>query len=218
MDLVTFTALVANLVRDDEGLLVQADIDTAVNIAFSRYSRDEPNILKEDVLASAELRLDQPLAWNSEFSEIRSIEYPLDQSPPCMIPDSDFYVYEGVNNVEEIRLVNTNAIAGATFRLEFTAKHSAPETIPGDHIELVAAFAAAHLCDHLAARYSHDSDSTFQSDSVDHADKGRRFALRASSLRGRYEKMFKPRTASSAASAVTSVNQKDSNRKGRFYH
>jgi len=218
MDLASFTDLVESLVRDDDGRLATSEIATAVTLATNRYSKDRPRLLIEDVTASAAQRLNEPASWDSEFSEIRSIEYPLDQSPPCFIPTSDFYVYEGINNVKEIRLVFSTAVVGANCRIRFTAKHESPSTFADDHLELVAGFAAAHLCDHLSAIYGHTTDPTIQSDSVDHNNKGRDFAIRAKSLRSRYEKMFEPRTASSGASAVKVVQQKSSKGARRLFH
>lgn len=218
MDLAAFTEVVSNLVRDIDGQLEVADIDTAVTLATNRYNKDRPNELIEDVTAPATTTLNLPASWVSGFSEVKGIEYPLDQTRPSYLEPNSYILYEGPGNVETIKLVDCSVVLASTSRITFTAKHDSPDTFADEDIELVASFGAAHLCEQLAAAYGHSADATIQSDSVDHVNKGRDFAIRAKSLRAAYANKFKPRTSSAAASAVATVTKKNSGGGSRMYH
>ena len=80
-------------------------------------------------------------------------------------------------------------MAASNTRISFTIKHAVSateDTIPLPHREPVACFAAASLCDQLAAFYAGGTDSSIQADSVEQRSKAQEYALRAKGLRKRY--------------------------------
>lgn len=188
MPLTDYQTLTDNLVRDDAGAIATADRDSAIALAVSRYSKDRPRKLVEDITAASSGKwLDLPASWEDGFSVLQALEYPVGEAPPSFLSADSFSLYQAPAG-EQILLRNA-VTAGDTVRATFTVQHvlgGATDTIPGVDSEAVASYAAAILCDQLASLYSGDSDSTIQADSVDHQGKAREFAIRAKTLRKRY--------------------------------
>ncbi|GJM12789.1 MAG: hypothetical protein DHS20C12_11920 [Pseudohongiella sp.] len=218
MNAAEFTALVESLVRDDEDRLSATDIATAVSEAIARYSTDSPQELIVDVVADTTSTLPLPAGWQTGFSEPRRIEYPIGQTPPSYFGATSYIAYRGPSNAENIKFNIASVTVGQSARVTFTATHPDASTFHRGDTELVASYAAALLCEQLAAFYGHDTDSTLSSDSVDHNDKGRGFAIRAKSLRARYVGRFKPRSSTNSASAFAISTQTNARGGSRLFH
>ena len=214
MPLADYQNLVADMVRDDTGKLTAADIDEAIQLAVERYSKDRPLTVVEDLVAAAGYVLAMPAAWDADFSDILSIEYPIDERPKrCFLDSGDYWIYDLPAGTQQIEFVDSLP-AGVTLRVSHSVKHTldgATESMPAGDREPIAAWAAAVLLDQLASLFSGDSDSTLQADNVDHQSKASEFASRASRLRRRYhdELGIDPKR-NVAAGAIVNLDQKNS--------
>lgn len=183
--LADFQALAAALTRDDAGKLSADDVDGAITLAVTRYSKDRPRLKVEDITAAGGKLLGLPAAWENGFSKLNSLEYPIGDVPPSLI--SGWMMYNAPSGLSI--MVGDSLTANAAVRASYGVMHqvsSSTDTVPLGDREAVCCLAAASLCDQLASLYSGDTDSTIQADSVNHQSKAAEYAARAKALRKRY--------------------------------
>lgn len=196
-----YQTLVPRFTRADADDVKVLDVDDALRLAVSRYSKDRPRRVVEDVAAPGGQVLDLPTAWVPGFSDIQQIEYPVGDVPPNLLESWEIYQAPATESV----LIPESIDGGATVRITFTVFHTlddSTDTIPVVDREAVASYAAALLCDQLAAQYAGDGDSTIQADTVDHGGKSREFGARARTLRKRYTDAIGVDDKSSAPAGV----------------
>jgi len=180
-----YQPLVTRLVRDDVARISEDDRDNAIALAVERYNQDRPRLAVEDVTSDGTRLLALPAAWETDFSALASLEYPLGDVPPTLLEGFELYRTPSETKV----LLRSAPASGAAVRATFTVRHLltfAADTIPAQHREAVSSYAAAVLCEQLATFYSGDTDSTIAADSVEHRSKAQAFAARARGLRQRY--------------------------------
>jgi hypothetical protein len=187
MTLAALEQLVEGLAHDPDQGPTPADRDAAIELARLRYSSDRPRRLAEDLVSVDGRQVPWPASFETGFSRLIDLEVPPGEAPPRMIERGGWGVFPGVAG-ERVVLLST-VQPGAMVRVHFTASHRTNPTaftLPDKDLEAVAAWAAAHLLDRLAAAFTGDRESTIRSDSVDHQAKGRDYAARAAALRRHY--------------------------------
>jgi hypothetical protein len=108
--------------------------------------------------------------------------------PPSNIPQERILKYRSPTGLQ-IQLLDAVPVEAASVRATFTIKHTlsvSADTIPTADREPAACWAAASLCDQLAAFYSGGTDSSIQADSVQQRSKAQEYSARAKALRTRY--------------------------------
>lgn len=185
MSLPDYQRITDELVRDAAGKLTADERNRALAMAVARYGRDRPRTKVQDVTGDGTRALALPAAWEADFSAIRAIEYPTGNIPPTLL--EDWALYQGTSStvIHLASAVASGAAARVTFTIAPVLTMSA-DTIPAADREAVCAWAAALLCDQLAALYSNQQDSTLGADAVDHRSKATEYAARARNLRQRY--------------------------------
>ncbi len=186
--LADYEQLVADLVRDDSARLTLPEKDRAIDAMVKRYSKDRPRIKVQDVTPDDANLLPLPAAWEADFSELRTLEHPIGNNPPTLIEQGRYEFYQSPS-ATKIRAIDGVTVAASSVRASYTIKHvvsAAEDTIPLQDREPAACWAAAILCDQLAAFYAGGTDSTIQADSVQQEPKARQYAERAKGLRKRY--------------------------------
>jgi hypothetical protein len=216
-----YQTLVAKFVQDDAGKVIADDLDTAIGLAVQRYSKDRPRLKVSDLTPSSANVLPLPALWETDFSELRSLEYPLAQNPPSFIAADRYGPYDNGVTVT-IKLVDAVAVAANNVRASFTIAHvvsAAVDTIPVGDREPVACWAAASLCDELASFYSGGTDSTIQADDVKSQSKAQEYASRAKALRKRYlDELGVAEKRNIAAGTVVSLRNESSAGQSRLTH
>ncbi len=219
--LADFEDLVQRLVRDDAGKLDQAaDVDPAIANAVTRYSKDRPQTKVEDLTPADANTLPLPNAWEQHFSAIASLEYPIGQNPRITIESGRWWLYQdpAAITIKLADAVDTTQKVRASFSIAHVVS-AAQDTVPLGDREPVACWAAADLCDQLAALYSGGTDSTIQADSVRQQSKSQEYAARAKALRKRYtDELGIDDKRNEAASAVVTVTDRDSRGQPRITH
>ena len=186
--LADYEQLVADLVRDDAAKLSLAEKDRAIVAAVYRYSEDRPQEKAQDLTPASANYLPLPAAWELDFSNLRSLEYPINNVPPTFLDQARYKFYRAPAGLQ-IQLNDAVAVAANNVRATFTIKHvvdAGADTIPIQHRQAVAAWAGAICCDQLAAFYSSGTDSTIQADSVQQQSKAQEYTKRARDLRKFY--------------------------------
>lgn len=182
-----YQTLVTDLVRDDAARITDEQRDSAIATAVTRYSADRPRRKAEDLTPVSGKLLALPAGWQADFSRLQSIEYPLGEVPPTLIEPDQWAMYLGTS-AEQIALVSALP-AGSTVRATYTIRHQVDDTtdtIPAEDRDAVARFAAANLCDQLAAFYANDSDSTIQADTAKSEPRSTAYGRRAKQYRDFY--------------------------------
>lgn len=183
-----FRQLTTDLVRDDAQKIVATERDRAIDLAVQRYSKDRERPKVEDVTPTDTNTLPLPAGWQLDFSELRSLEYPIGRVPPSHLDQSRFAMYRSPTGLV-IKVLDAVKVAALTVRASYTVVHqvdSNNDTIPVAEREPVACWAAAILCEQLAALYSGNTDSSIQAQVVQSQTKSQEYAARARSLRKRY--------------------------------
>ncbi|MEW6646537.1 MAG: hypothetical protein AB1450_05020 [Pseudomonadota bacterium] len=216
-----FQTLTDSLVRDEEGKISTPQRDQAIALAVVRYGKDRPRELVEDATGDGTQYLALPAQWEAGISGLRAIEYPIGAIPPTYIQPGCWGIYNLPGGVQKIAMQQGIAF-GADARLTYTVSHTVTDvvdTVPVTNREAVACWAAALLCDQLAALYSGTSDPTIQADSVQHQSKAAEFAKRGNSLRTRYynELGIDPKR-NAAAGAVVNLDLPNSLGQDRLTH
>lgn len=213
-------AMIDRLAEDSSGRLTPDDRTSALAAAVRRYSQDRPRVIVAD-LAIIDGGLDLPGGWEQDSAAL-SLEHPIGQRPPSSLPNEAWYAYQGPGGDRIMFAQGWGGSDNDLARLTYTVGHVCDDndcTLPDKHLEAVASWGAALLCEALASYYSGNSDSTIQADRVDYNNPSRNFAKRAEALRDRYFKEIgvDPRR-NVAAGAVATPVPRDSRGRLRLTH
>lgn len=182
-----FQSIVADLVRDDAERISAIQRDTAITSAVLRYSKDRPRLKIEDITVPGGNFMPLPTTWESDFSDLQALEYPIGRVPVSHINTNAWSIYAtpvGLTIMVSIPLPSDDVVR-ATYTIAHVVDESTDTTPRGD-LEPICCLAAASLCDQLSSFYSGSTDSTIQADAVEHSSKASEFAKRATALRKRY--------------------------------
>lgn len=183
-----YQTLVTDLVRDDAGRISTPQRDAAIATAVERYGSDRPRLKVEDLAGVSGTLLALPAGWQADFSALASLEYPVGNVPPTCIAQDRWSLYDEPA-AKKIMLLDSLP-AASTVRATFTVRHAldaTTDTIPLQHREACAKYAAGLLCDQLASFYANETDSTIAADSVRQTSKAEAYRSRARDYRRQYQ-------------------------------
>ena len=148
----TLLAKIQALVKDTDGKLSDSDWTNGISGALGRYSKHRPKGSLADINGDGTHLYAAPAGWVNEFSQLASIEYPVDENPAAYLDKEDDYEIYVTAAAEKVRLINDAPTAGNYFRVTFTVPRT-EATIAANDIDAVANL-AAHIClGMLASRY-----------------------------------------------------------------
>lgn len=213
MALADFQQLVKRMVPEDGETLTESDRDAAIDLAVLRYGTDAPRTLVRDTAwLLAGFLGPLPPDW-VDGSALRSAEYPIGRNPASLV-EMALYADQGgtLLVVQDMELP-----AGAQVRVTFGAPHRLDETedtIPLQHREAVASYAAHSLCRQLSVRYSGEREASINADGSNTESRARNYAARAKEFRSAYfvgigqvdPYAAGARTASSGVTAASSTS------------
>jgi hypothetical protein len=133
--------------------------DRAVAQAVLQYSTDLPLEVAEDVVAVTGASFDVPEGWVVGRSRLVAVEYPIGRAPMVTL---EAEVVKPAEGSLQLYLMETY-LQGATVRVHFTAPHrvdTTASTVPAEHENALACWAAAELCLQLATQKGHERDTT----------------------------------------------------------
>ena len=215
-----YQTLVTDLVRDDAGKVSTLQRDAAIAGAVTRYGSDRPRIKVQDLTGVSGDLLALPAGWQAGFSDLKTLEYPLGEVPPALLDAADWAMYSEPA-ADKIMLLNALP-AASTVRTAYTIRHQvevATDTIPLEDRSAVAHYAAAELCDQLAAVYANETDSTIAADSVRQTSKADVYGRRARDYRKFYTDFLGVADVKNAASgAVVQLQSKVSDGASYLFH
>ena len=194
--------LAEDLVRDEENVTDALQDFNAIELAMSRLNQDRPHSAVVDITVSNSKIVALPSGWETGFSELLKIEYPIESDEYL----SGFKLYQTPTGDK----LNLGCVIDGDVRVTFTKRHVLHEsdhaltTVPLELKEPLASYCAHLALLQLSNKYAHDTDSTIAIDSVDHGDKSRKFAAAATRFLKKYETLVgieKPTDKSSGAIA-----------------
>ena len=131
--------------------------DRAIEQAVVQYSEDAPRVLVADVAGVNTQTIAVPVGWVAGRSRLVQVEHPIGTLPVSTLAAATGY--DGT----AWQVVFEQAPANALVRIHYTAPHELSDsecTIPAQHENAVASWAAAELCRQLATQRGHDRDAT----------------------------------------------------------
>lgn len=220
MSLAAVQAIVDDLVRDTDQVIVSLARDTAIANALLRYSVDAPRRVVEDVNVDAGGNLPLPTSW-AEGSTLIQAEYPIGERPRTFIAPSS--IEESATPTGTLLVLVSHIDTGESVRVTYTAPHvldATTDSVPARHQRALAALAASDLCGQLAAHYANEGAPTIGADTVDHQGKTERWRARARDLAQEYARIVGPAPSdrAKAASVDVAVSRPDSLGRRRMFH
>jgi hypothetical protein len=193
-----FVGEIPNVISDDAdrlggavGTVLPALVKRAI---VQRYTLDRPFEVVSDVQGNGTKYLDLPVApvggpavaFEPEWSIVKSIEFPIGQQPPQFVLDSDFRVYRAPDGWKI--LINFDNVGATDYaRITWTARHlDDGSTVPDADFYAVVDFAGSLAAEKLASFYVGTGDSTAQADVVNYRSKSQEMLNVAKALRKRY--------------------------------
>lgn len=171
-------------VKDDSGRLESDDFQTAVDAAVEKYSKDRPKTDVQDVAGTGGHDVALPDTWVEEFSQVKKVEYPVEEVPEITLPKDLYSVYRSPDG-EVLRLIGSTPDTDESVRVTITIPRTADTIATGD-VDAVENLAAAYCCEVLANLFTQTSDPTIAADVVNYRTKSSEFAARAKRLRQLY--------------------------------
>lgn len=147
------------------------DYDLSIQSALDVFSLHKPSELRADIVGSGTDLYSVPTTWINEFSRIIKIEVPLGNSPPSILLNTDYEVYQSTSTLWKI-LFNTEI--SDTFGVYFTGKRDLL-TIPEGFVEAFIWLCTGLILANLSTSYITSTDSSINIDTVDYKDKSTQF-------------------------------------------
>jgi hypothetical protein len=207
------------MVKDSSGKLINpADFAAAISTALRTYSKHRPDQAVVDIQGNGTNDYDLPEGWVEGFSEILSVEYPLDQVPEYFLENDEYKIYQTPTG-KKVRLLYEKLDASKTFRMTFSVPRTEETVLPND-IEAVADLATSVALGVLANIFLQTSDPTIGADVVNYRSKSQEATSRAKQHAADYGKHMgiKDTDVTPAASAVTSFEEDYPGGIGRLTH
>lgn len=215
-----YQTLVTDLVRDDASRITADQRDAAIAAAVLKYSGARARVLVEDIAGAAGMVIALPTAWEADFSQLASLEHPVGQVPSALIDAEAWAFYRDVDGLKI--MLAASLPPASTVRATFTGLHvlsDTVDTVPPIHREPVAKYAAALLCDQLAAFYANDTDSTIGAVHAQGQTRSQAYAARARDYRKSYQDAIGVEDkAAQPASAVASMKPKAGDGQPFMFH
>lgn len=164
-----------------------------------------------DIAGDGSYDIALPAGWVDGYSVVRRIETPTGNQVPSIV-EPDRYGIERLAASVELRFYDMTPPNGDTIRLTFTQPHAVTagaSSVPVQDDAAVAAMASALCCRQLAARHTHDFDSTMSADSVDFQGSPGRYLLLATTLEREFEEHLGIGDASSDVAAAMVLHDLD---------
>jgi hypothetical protein len=190
-----FVAAIPDVLSDDSNRITKSLPAFAVRAILERYSQDAPLEIISDVQGNGTNYLPLPVAlgagnlpvWESNFSVIKQIEFPVGQQPPQLVLDSDLRIYHTPGKPDTILIDFDTPSADEICRVTWTARHLADgSTVPDKDFYAVVDFAASLGAERLASFYVGTGDASLNADVVNYRSKSSEMLSIAKALRKRY--------------------------------
>lgn len=181
MALASLKQLVADKVRSlslGKDLASPLVLERAIDQAVLAYGLDVPLETWDDLVGVTGGQFDVPPGWVEGRSQLVAVEYPIGVAPMATLEAAIARSEGGVWQV----MLAADTLADATVRVHFTAPHTVTadaSTVPAEHENAVACWAAAEVCRQVATQKAGDRDATIGAAAVQGGSQSGELARRA---------------------------------------
>ncbi len=186
-----FEGQLATVLQDAAAKLSPDDRKAFIDQAIAqRYSKDRPREIVSDALGNGTVFLDLPTAegavFEENFSQIRQVEYPVDEEPASVLEGDDWSLYRKTTGLT-VRLTESAPIASEYIRFTWTARHKADGSTVADYDFAAVCDYAAGLCfSALAAKFAQTGDPSMGADTVNYRSKSQEYMSLGKAAKARY--------------------------------
>lgn len=187
MSLADYQQLVSSMVRDQSGTLQPEDFARVLDLAVVRYNLDAPMNATVDVTwAATGVSCPAPEGWHAG-RRVTGAEYPIGRTPASTIYVDVVYV-SGDWVIDSVNVLPAGAVVrlGYTEPFRLVGGDEPADTLPLQHREAVASYAASLLCRQLAAYFSGQRETAVNADASNTENRARNYAARAKEYRAAY--------------------------------
>lgn len=188
---------VRGLVHDIDGeirLCTDGEVQQCIRDALAVYTRTNPRETYA-LLDGDGSTVDYPLPrdWIWGLSAIRSVEYPVGETPTRYLDTGWYGVMEttlGAQPVRFLRFESAPEAGTGNVLVRYQTRHRHDDeydTVPSSDYEAFTWLAGAHLAEMKAAQAAGGSDPTILADTTNHRDAEQRWRSVANTLRERYD-------------------------------
>ncbi len=194
-----FAAAVPGVLSDGAGKTTALLPSFAQRAILERYSQDSPLWIVSDVAGNGGYYMPMPVApsppwpakdapvWETNFSVIKKIEFPIGQQPPQLVLDSDISVYRTPGAADQILINFDIPEPGQFLRVTWSARHLIDgSTVPDRDFYAVVDFIGSMAAEWLASYYVGVGDTTMNVDVTNYRSKSQEMLNVAKTLRKRY--------------------------------
>lgn len=181
MALASLKQLVADKVRSlsmGKDLASPLVLERAIDQAVLAYGLDVPLETWDDLVGVTGGQFDVPPGWVEGRSQLLGVEYPIGVAPMATLEAAIARSEAGTWQV----MLAEDSLASATVRVHYTAPHTVTEaasTVPAEHENAVACWAAAEVCRQVATQKAADRDATISAAAVQAGSQSGELARRA---------------------------------------
>jgi hypothetical protein len=225
--LADYVTLLSNRLQDTAEIVSQPERQRAVREAVRIYSRQRPQTKVQTITGTGSaFTFTLPVDWETGFSRVLAIEFPVDQQTPEFLDEEQYAVRQAPTApyAERLQFLDMRISSGKTAYVVYTVAHlvndQGSDTVPINDREAVAMLAAAICFRALAAYYAQSTVSTIGAESVDHGEKTKLYLEMASAAESTY--LQEIGLASKLVGAAAAVMDIDVDMQGligdRFWH
>lgn len=161
------------LMIQKQGIMLDSDTNTlteVITIATGEYCRDKPLDTNVAITGNGTGVYNLPSTFTWGFSNILSVEYPIDQVPRSFIQDKYYDRYRPLDGASpQLILLANSPASDETFRVHHTYFSEDFANVPTEDIRAVLNLCASYACLFAATKMSQQANDNR---SIDFADRG----------------------------------------------
>lgn len=177
--------------------LLNTDIDESMIQALDEYSGYQPQYKDVMLLSSGNKVFDIPEGWQSGFSQIIAVEYPLAET--LILDNPENYPIPAIRETSDYSILNVttpykllivfDVPIGEFIRIRYSLPYTITdyETIPGHYRSAVINLATAYALLKLSSIYAQSTDLNLQAESVDYKERASEYTRLANWYKDRWE-------------------------------
>ena len=188
-----FATKTASWLQDKVGRVPADDLAAFVDDAVKQYSADRPYEKVTDVVGNGTNDLALPPDFVDGWSELRQVEFPVDQIPELIVDKNEAYLFRKASGLV-LRLLHDKPTGAQSVRVTYSTYHiqgtdpSTFTTISDADFPTVCALAASFAAVQMAGSYAQGIDGLTDSVLIDGQTRNTAEREAAKELRGIYDR------------------------------
>lgn len=178
--------------QDDAGFVQKSvEFDVVIADALREMNRDVPEVVPKDITGDGTQNLGLPTEFKKGFSDVESVEFPIDNIPPLFLTRYDSWlIYEDPTASPDMRLIlpTTTPTSSDTVRVRIKTPWTIPR-LTDNMFEALVNLILVKLYRALASKMAQGMDPTIEADTVDRGSLGSNYLFLAERAQTNYKKL-----------------------------